>query len=280
MPPRRSVAISTKRTRTYITSAFIALLLFIVFRSKRAPPPLPPLPGTYQYFAETDFHNADHHFGGVSHCDSRFVPVRPPEISEVRKSLHTLLQSYVATMDELKVESWISHGALLGWYWNRKLLPWDTDLDVQMSAESLGFLAKSHNMTEYRYPSSGEDSSRKYLLDINPHYSIVSQLDVANKIDGRWIDTTDGKFIDITAVHIDPSEANRGKSRMLHCKDGHKYKAGTPFLDQVHLTHVVHTLARRHLPTTSIDTGGNKCQRPVRKPENPSTGVWQESAYK
>lgn len=239
MLSRRSSALSTKRTRTYIIGAFIALLLFILFRSRRAPPRLPPLPGTYQYFAETDFHNADHHFGGVSHCDSRFVPERPPEISEVRKSLHTLLQSYVATMDDLKVESWISHGALLGWYWNRKLLPWDTDLDVQMSAESLGYLAKSHNMTEYRYPQSGGDPPRKYLLDINPHYSIVSELDVANKIDGRWIDTTDGKFIDITALHIDPSETVRGKSRTLYCKDGHNYKASAPSLERFRLTNIV-----------------------------------------
>ena len=33
------------------------------------------------------------------------------------------------------------HGTLLGWYWNRKVMPWDSDLDVMVSEKSLHFLA-------------------------------------------------------------------------------------------------------------------------------------------
>jgi len=65
-----------------------------------------------------------------------------------------LLKSYIETMNDLEVETWIVHVALLGWDWNQSLPPWDTDLDVQVSAESIALLADSHNMTEYRYPMS------------------------------------------------------------------------------------------------------------------------------
>lgn len=215
---------ATKHVHMYVFGAFVVLLLYIALQARRLTPALPPLPGTYQYFVETDFHSTTKRFGAVSHCDARFAQKQKPEVNEVRRSLIALLKSYAATMDDLHVETWMAHGNLLGWYWNRKLLPWDTDLDVHILAESAAFLAKSYNMTEYRYSMSAEKPPRTYLLDINPHYSIVSEQDVANKIDARWIDTTNGKFIDITAIHRDMAERVEGKSNILFCKDGHQYK--------------------------------------------------------
>jgi LicD family len=217
-----------KRVRIFLICAVIILFLYVILPAKRPTPPPPPLLGTYQYFVETDFHSTTKHFGAVSHCDARFAPKEKPGIDETRRSLAALLKSYAATMNQLNVETWIAHGALIGWYWNRKLLPWDTDLDVQMSAKSIAFLAQSHNMTEYHYPMSPGEASRTYLLDINPHYSIVSDQDVANKIDGRWIDMTSGKFIDITAVHHEKVGRGKGKSSILFCKDGHRYKVISP----------------------------------------------------
>ena len=217
---------TSKRARTFLFCAIVLLTIFLILQARRPAPAPPPLAGTYQYFVETDFHSTTKRFGAVSHCDARFAPKVQLEINEIRQSLTALLKSYAALMDDLDIETWIAHGALLGWYWNRKLLPWDTDLDVQVSAESIAFLAKSHNMTEYRYPVSEGEAPRTYLLDLNPHYNIVSRQDVANKIDGRWIDTTTGKFIDITAVHRDKSDRVKEKSGRLFCKDGHQYKVG------------------------------------------------------
>ncbi|KAL9109264.1 MAG: hypothetical protein Q9227_006019 [Pyrenula ochraceoflavens] len=206
--------------------AFGALLLvcFYVFHARRPAPAPPPLPGTYQYFAETDFHSETHLFGGVSHADSRFAPAKAPSIDETQRSLRALCESYAAIMKELSVETWLSHGVLLGWYWNQKLLPWDTDLDVQTSYEGLQTLT-SHNMSKYQYPPASE-SARTYLLDVNPHSAIISTKDVANKIDARWIDTTNGKFIDITVVHP-VRTGNHARSPVedgsMFCKDGHRY---------------------------------------------------------
>ena len=221
--PHRGTYAPSKRLRVLLWLAAISTLLFIVLRWNTPSSVDEPLPGTYQYFTEKDFLSDTHRFGGVSHVDSRFVPARHLGPDEVREALDDLLQSFAATMKDLKAETWLSHGALLGWWWNGKLLPWDTDLDFQMTATGIAKLASTANMTEYSYKGRHSQQTRKYLLDINPHHSIASSRDVANKIDGRWIDTMSGKFIDITAVHEESPE-------ILFCKDGHRYKVRLRFL--------------------------------------------------
>lgn len=48
-----------------------------------------------------------------------------------------------------------------------EILPWDWDLDTQVSDHGLRTLAESHNGTTHRYPSSNGRSERRYLLDVN-----------------------------------------------------------------------------------------------------------------
>lgn len=42
-------------------------------------------------------------------------------IEQSQKYLVKLLQSYLSTMVDLGVETWLAHGSLLGWWWNRKV---------------------------------------------------------------------------------------------------------------------------------------------------------------
>ena len=86
------------------------------------------------------------------------------------------------------------------------------DIDVQMPTTTLEYLATKYNSTQYQYNDS------TYLLDIDPYHSIVSTADVSNKIDARWIDMNNGKYIDITSVHW-----NESTPRLLFCKDRHQY---------------------------------------------------------
>lgn len=202
----------------------VAVFLFLRLKPPSSPPDLGPLPGTYQYFREIDFHSQSHRLGAVSHCDARFALDRALDNDEIRATLEALLSSYATTMRTLNVQTWLAHGTLLGWYWNRKLLPWDTDIDVQMSGTDLVALAAKHNFTEFEYPLPRTASTRTYLLDINPHHSITSLKDVANKIDARWIDQTNGKYVDITAMHHDERDAATGQVTSMFCKDGHRYK--------------------------------------------------------
>ncbi len=182
------------------------------------------MPGTYQYFTDINFEYHTHSFGAISHCDPRFAPSQPLSIEETRKALLELIKSYTATMSDLRADSWIAHRTLFGWYWNRKFVPWDSYVDVQMSFETLADLV-ARNMSEHSHLAAGEDTPRTYLLDINPHHTIASTQDVANTIDGRWIDTTTGKYIDITAVHVSPGKTEQALSdhRSFFSKAGHTY---------------------------------------------------------
>lgn len=40
---------------------------------------------------------------------------------EQRTNLTLLMQSYLFSMADLGAETWIIHGTLLGWWWNRKV---------------------------------------------------------------------------------------------------------------------------------------------------------------
>ena len=140
------------------------------------------------------------------------------------------MRSYLYTMRDLGAETWIMHGTLLGWWWNRKvrweffrcsvswlltslqILPWDSDIDVQVSASTIQFLANFYNMTVHSF------HARDFMLEINPQYVDGSVEDDLNTIDGRYIDTETGLFIDITTVR--PKENAPG---ILTCKDTNEY---------------------------------------------------------
>lgn len=93
-----------------------------------------------------------------------------------------------------------------------QILPWDSDIDVQVSVSTIQFLAHFYNMTIHTF------HARDYMMEINPHYVDASIEDDLNTIDGRYIDTQTGQFIDITTVR--PGE---GDPRRLTCKDTNEY---------------------------------------------------------
>lgn len=51
--------------------------------------------------------------------ESRFTDHEIP-YEEQKSNLTLLMQSYLASMADLGAETWIIHGTLLGWWWNRK----------------------------------------------------------------------------------------------------------------------------------------------------------------
>lgn len=56
---------------------------------------------------------------------------------------------------------------------------------------------------------------------MNPWWEGVGERNEANRIDGRWVDGGDGKFVDVTVVHEDEGEEGR-----LFCRDGYGYRVG------------------------------------------------------
>lgn len=106
---------------------------------------------------------------------------------------------------------------------NVQILPWDSDIDVQVSETTISFLAKYYNMTEYHFNIPEIEVGRNYLLEINPHYTIRGEEDKLNVIDGRWIDTDTGLFIDISTVRKNYTAIAQGIKGALMCKDRHHY---------------------------------------------------------
>ncbi|KAF9883142.1 hypothetical protein FE257_004062 [Aspergillus nanangensis] len=168
--------------------------------------------------AEKYFHESSFHY----HYDGRFATEVLPE-EETIPHLSALIRTYLSTMKDIGVETWIMHGTLLSWWWNQKIFPWDNDIDVQISEPSMHFLDEYYNMTEHHFDIPGVEGGRTFQLEINPNYVIRSTKDKLNVIDARWIDTSSGLFIDITAVRKDDEKREHGQPGALMCKDGHRF---------------------------------------------------------
>ncbi|APA13546.1 hypothetical protein sscle_11g083160 [Sclerotinia sclerotiorum 1980 UF-70] len=160
----------------------------------------------------------------LGHYDIRYFQGNPVSYEEKQDSLRFLIKSYLTTFRERNIETWIAHGTLLGWWWNGKIMPWDWDLDTQVSAATLAWLGENMNMTMHNYTGRGEDGStitREYLLDINPNHVERVRGDGMNVIDARWIDVRNGLFIDITGLaEVSPST----QPGIWSCKNYHRYR--------------------------------------------------------
>lgn len=159
----------------------------------------------------------------LGHYDERYFRGLVP-YDEHLPALRHLIRSYLTTFRSLRIETWLAHGTLLGWWWNGRIMPWDYDLDVQVSTATLADLGRQHNgtMHEYRYVDSatGQQMEKTFLLDVNPHYTERIRNQGMNVIDARWIDTSNGMFIDITGLAETEPVAQPG---IWSCKNQHRY---------------------------------------------------------
>ncbi|KAI0194842.1 LicD family-domain-containing protein [Xylaria flabelliformis] len=161
-----------------------------------------------KYFHEPGWDNESGHY------DSRYFRGKVP-YEQHRPALRHLVRSYLTTFKTLGAETWLAHGSLLGWWWNGRIMPWDYDLDVQVSVATLSFLGERYNRSMHEY-----EAKKTYLLDINPHYSAMTKGNGANIIDARWIDMSNGMFIDITGLREREPERAPG---VWSCKNNHRY---------------------------------------------------------
>lgn len=158
---------------------------------------------------------------GYAHYDARFMTQALDEEPH-RDVLRILIQTYLATCRALKVKTWLMHGTLLGWWWGKKIMPWDKDADVQVTEVDLYHLAAHYNKTVYYYKYGDMKQGRYFLLDVNPHFDHRETDDALNLIDARWIDMATGLFIDITAAryHLE-HPAGEG---ILYDKNEHEFR--------------------------------------------------------
>lgn len=154
-----------------------------------------------------------------NHYDSRYH--KGIDTYEDRRFTQShMLRAYFTFFAESGMETWLAHGTLLGWWWNGKMLPWDWDIDTQVSESTLNYMGKHHNGTMYNYVSKDGQTKRTYLLDVNP--AIVERVrgNGNNVIDARWIDTSNGLYIDITGLSETHPDDRPG---VWSCKNYHRY---------------------------------------------------------
>jgi hypothetical protein len=97
-------------------------------------------------FPSKYFHESVYH----PHYDGRFSSsILPHKTRQFHMRL--LLRSYTLAMQRARVRTWIMHGGLLGWWWNRGVFPWDSDLDFCVDEGGMQELGSWWNMTVHEF---------------------------------------------------------------------------------------------------------------------------------
>ncbi|OJJ35232.1 hypothetical protein ASPWEDRAFT_111448 [Aspergillus wentii DTO 134E9] len=167
----------------------------------------------YKYFYEPGSNDT------LGHYDARFFNgiLDDEKKAEV---ITRMVRAYLNFFDENGLETWIAHGSLLGWWWNGKMLPWDWDVDTQVSDTTLIHLADLFNQTVVEYSAADSSVKSKYLLDINPWARNHETGLGLNIIDARWIDIGSGLYVDITGLRRTIPE----EPYIWQCKNFHRYR--------------------------------------------------------
>lgn len=93
-------------------------------------------------------------------------------------------------------------------------------MDTQVSGATLQYLGKKYNQTMHKYQPEDGTPEREYLLDIGAYIDERDRGDGMNVIDARWIDITNGLFIDITGLSETHPDTSPG---VWSCKNYHRY---------------------------------------------------------
>ncbi|KAJ3224900.1 hypothetical protein HK099_007694 [Clydaea vesicula] len=154
-----------------------------------------------KYFKEAKYHG---------HYDEKFFRSTLTDTIKAATLLE-ILQGFSEFSTTNNILFWISHGTLLGWYWNQKILPWDEDIDLQVPYQHLKMLV-SFNQTYF----NSSITKKSYWIDVNP-FGKYRFHQKQNVIDARFIDVETGLYIDITAL------SKSSNSTTLSCKSPHQY---------------------------------------------------------
>ncbi|CZT22264.1 uncharacterized protein RCC_08133 [Ramularia collo-cygni] len=126
-------------------------------------------------------------------------------------NLIALAQSYLISMNDLGIPTWLMHDTLLNWYRAGELGQEQSHVDVMVSPKSMEFLAEFCNMTVYSHRPQHFKKKRNYLLEVSPFY----QESRGDEVDARWIDTHTGLYIDVkTYRDHGTTEKSRGTNRL------------------------------------------------------------------
>ena len=141
-----------------------------------------------------------------AHLDARYGKTLTHD--EVKSELFRLLNRFTVLCKKRGIKPVLFHGGLIGYYFNKKLLPWDVDLDLVLVDESIMNINALHGYNR-----------NSILIEVNPESVNRAPGERSNVIDARVISKKNGVFIDITFL-------TRSRNGNLHCKSPHYYRPG------------------------------------------------------
>ncbi|CAH0048253.1 unnamed protein product [Clonostachys solani] len=154
---------------------------------------------------------------GASIVERAEVPDKP-DFPEYKFMKYQYKEDYQKVLIRGLVQTYLSTFRSLG----IQIMPWDLDADVQVTEADMFFLAAYYNMSTFYFENEEIPEGRLFLLEINPHFKHRETDDRQNVIDARWIDTSSGLYIDITAARY---AINHEKGEgVLFDKNGHEYR--------------------------------------------------------
>ncbi|PSK35823.1 hypothetical protein C7M61_004305 [Candidozyma pseudohaemuli] len=151
-----------------------------------------------KYFHEASLFGSGKGF----HYDWRFFKTSNYSPYERTAILQRLTRAWLRFTKEIGLRAWLAHGTLLGWYWNGLNMPWDEDLDVQITMKGLVDLAINYNQSVVIDLTDNEPTGHMYFVDVNPHFLQRERGNGANVIDARFIDMSSGLYVDITGLAV------------------------------------------------------------------------------
>jgi len=122
-----------------------------------------------------------------SHKDIQYG--KKTNIQDTHSRLIALLSKFSTLCINNDIKPIIMHGTLIGWFFNKKILPWDDDIDICLIGKSIANFKKLNGY---------EDDD--IIIKINPN-SENRTIDKKNIIDARVISKEDGTFLDITFLY-------------------------------------------------------------------------------
>jgi phosphorylcholine metabolism protein LicD len=120
------------------------------------------------------------------HLDARYG-IKNITADEIQNTLRKLLKHFSEHCEKIGIQPILMYGTLIGHYFNKKMLPWDDDIDLILLEDSVSKLKNvDHD---------------EFIIEINPNSADRSIKDTPNVIDARVISKTNGVFIDITFLY-------------------------------------------------------------------------------
>lgn len=141
------------------------------------------------------------------HIDMYYSSDKTTTPDEIQSELRFLMSEFTTQCSACKPV--IMYGTLIGWYVNKRMLPWDNDIDVVVLEDYVETFVRTFDGMQTDH----------WIIQVNPNYKNKDTRDKNNKIDARMISKRNGVFIDVTFLWRDSRN-----DQFLFAKDGNRYK--------------------------------------------------------